>query len=125
MTRLPRATGRLARRAVCVAAERDQAHRAQGSGNSKIASIQAEIDSTKVVMQENIERMRERGENLDSLQDKTGPSRCRSRQSAQALRREPQRVRAGLPTGRESRAECVERCGGRPDPRQRTCGGRT
>jgi len=50
---------------------------AQGSGNSKIASIQAEIDSTKVVMQENIERMRERGENLDSLQDKTGPSRTR------------------------------------------------
>ena len=69
---------RLERRAACVARRPNRDSRVQGSGNSKIASIQAEIDSTKVVMQENIERMRERGENLDSLQDKTGPSRARA-----------------------------------------------
>lgn len=46
----------------------------QGSSsqNPKIAEIQAQIDDTRNVMQENIKSMQQRGENLSSLQDKTG-----------------------------------------------------
>jgi vesicle-associated membrane protein 4 len=40
--------------------------------NPKIAEIQAQIDDTRNVMQENIKSMQQRGENLSSLQDKTG-----------------------------------------------------
>lgn len=44
---------------------------AQG-GNAKTAHIQAQIDETVGVMRDNINKVNERGENLNSLQDKTG-----------------------------------------------------
>jgi len=59
------------------------------SGNAKIESIQREIESTKQVMSDNIESMRQRGENLDSLQDKTENLSV----SAQGFRRGANRVR--------------------------------
>ncbi|KAG6806859.1 SNAP receptor, synaptobrevin, partial [Tricholoma furcatifolium] len=40
-------------------------------GNSKTAAIQAQIDDTVGIMRENITKVAERGERLDSLQDKT------------------------------------------------------
>lgn len=43
-------------------------------GNAKTAAIQAQIDSTVDIMRENITKVAERGERLDSLQDKTGAS---------------------------------------------------
>ena len=44
----------------------------QGGGNAKTAAIQAQIDDTVGIMRENITKVAERGERLDSLQDKTG-----------------------------------------------------
>jgi vesicle-associated membrane protein 4 len=41
-------------------------------GNNKTAAIQAQIDDTVGIMRENINKVAERGERLDSLQDKTG-----------------------------------------------------
>ncbi len=41
-------------------------------GNAKTAQIQAQIDQTVGVMRDNINKVNERGENLNSLQDKTG-----------------------------------------------------
>ena len=41
-------------------------------GNSKTAAIQAQIDDTVDIMKNNIQKVAERGERLDSLQDKTG-----------------------------------------------------
>jgi hypothetical protein len=43
-----------------------------GGGNAKTAAIQAQIDDTVGIMRENITKVAERGERLDSLQDKTG-----------------------------------------------------
>ena len=43
-------------------------------GNAKTAAIQAQIDDTVGIMRENITKVAERGERLDSLQDKTGAS---------------------------------------------------
>lgn len=43
-------------------------------GNPKTAAIQAQIDDTVGIMRENITKVAERGERLDSLQDKTGMS---------------------------------------------------
>ena len=43
-----------------------------GQGNAKTAAIQAQIDDTVGIMRENITKVAERGERLDSLQDKTG-----------------------------------------------------
>lgn len=43
-----------------------------GAGNAKTAQIQAQIDETVGVMRDNINKVNERGENLNSLQDKTG-----------------------------------------------------
>jgi vesicle-associated membrane protein 4 len=45
---------------------------AGGGGNAKTAAIQAQIDDTVGIMRENITKVAERGERLDSLQDKTG-----------------------------------------------------
>jgi vesicle-associated membrane protein 4 len=47
---------------------------AEGSsgGNSKTSHIQAQINETVDVMRDNITKVAERGERLDSLQDKTG-----------------------------------------------------
>lgn len=41
-------------------------------GNAKTAAIQQQIDDTVGIMRENITKVAERGERLDSLQDKTG-----------------------------------------------------
>ena len=45
-----------------------------GAGNARTAAIQAEIDNTVNIMQENIKKVAQRGERLDTLQDKTGGS---------------------------------------------------
>jgi len=45
---------------------------AAGPGNAKTAAIQAQIDDTVGIMRDNITKVAERGERLDSLQDKTG-----------------------------------------------------
>ncbi len=41
-------------------------------GPSKTAAIQQQIDDTVGIMRENITKVAERGERLDTLQDKTG-----------------------------------------------------
>ncbi|WFD36787.1 synaptobrevin [Malassezia cuniculi] len=58
-------------------------------GASRTAQIQAQIDETVGVMRENINKVNERGENLDSLQDKTDNLSI----SAQGFRRGANRVR--------------------------------
>ncbi|KAA1472598.1 hypothetical protein DENSPDRAFT_838919, partial [Dentipellis sp. KUC8613] len=45
-------------------------------GNAKTAAIQAQIDDTVNIMRDNITKVVERQERLDSLQDKTGASLC-------------------------------------------------
>lgn len=103
---------------------------AQG-GSSKTAAIQAQIDDTVGIMRENITKVAERGERLDSLQDKTGESfppsssavrrragrvaRCcgrgRRRSDQRCLspsplsHRQPRRVRTGLPQGSQPRPQ--------------------
>lgn len=47
---------------------------ATAAGGGKTAAIQAEIDATVDVMRENINKVAQRGERLDALQDKTGGS---------------------------------------------------
>ncbi|PKI83302.1 hypothetical protein MVES_002832 [Malassezia vespertilionis] len=59
------------------------------AGNSRTAQIQAQIDETVGVMRDNINKVNERGENLDSLQDKTDNLSV----SAQGFRRGANRVR--------------------------------
>jgi len=44
----------------------------QTGGNAKTAAIQRQIDDTVGIMRDNITKVAERGENLNSLQDKTG-----------------------------------------------------
>jgi vesicle-associated membrane protein 4 len=43
-----------------------------GGSNNKTAAIQQQIDETVGIMRDNITKVAERGERLDSLQDKTG-----------------------------------------------------
>jgi len=62
---------------------------AGGSGNNRTAALQAEIDSTVGIMRDNINKVSERGERLDSLQDKTDNLAV----SAQGFRRGANRVR--------------------------------
>ncbi|KAF4551628.1 Synaptobrevin-like protein 1 [Elsinoe fawcettii] len=57
--------------------------------NQRTAALQAEIDSTVNVMRSNINKVSERGENLNSLQDKTDNLAV----SAQGFRRGANRVR--------------------------------
>jgi vesicle-associated membrane protein 4 len=64
---------------------------AQG-GNSRTAALQAEIDSTVGIMRDNINKVSERGERLDSLQDKTDNLAV----SAQGFRRGANRVRKAM-----------------------------
>ncbi|TDL20357.1 hypothetical protein BD410DRAFT_791163 [Rickenella mellea] len=45
-------------------------------GNSRTADIQRQIDDTVGIMRDNINKVAERGERLDSLQDKTGEWCC-------------------------------------------------
>jgi len=58
-------------------------------GSSKSAALQAQIDDTVGVMKENIGKVAQRGERLDSLQDKTDNLAV----SAQGFRRGANRVR--------------------------------
>ncbi|ODH52708.1 hypothetical protein GX48_01197 [Paracoccidioides brasiliensis] len=62
---------------------------ATGNGNQRTAALQAQIDDTVGVMRENINKVSQRGENLDSLQDKTDNLAV----SAQGFRRGANRVR--------------------------------
>ncbi|EST09468.1 Synaptobrevin [Kalmanozyma brasiliensis GHG001] len=57
--------------------------------NSKTARIHSEIDNTISIMRDNINKVNERGENLNSLQDKTDNLAV----SAQGFRRGANRVR--------------------------------
>lgn len=63
-----------------------------GGGNTRTAAIQAEIDSTVVIMQDNIKKVAERGEQLDHLQTKTDNLAV----SAQGFRRGANRVRKAM-----------------------------
>jgi vesicle-associated membrane protein 4 len=60
-----------------------------GPGNQRTAAIQAQIDDTVGIMRENINKVSQRGERLDSLQDKTDNLAV----SAQGFRRGANRVR--------------------------------
>ncbi|GAA96126.1 hypothetical protein E5Q_02787 [Mixia osmundae IAM 14324] len=60
--------------------------------NSKTAEIQGQIDDTVNIMRENITKVNERGERLDSLQDKTDNLAV----SAQGFRRGANRVRKAM-----------------------------
>jgi len=63
---------------------------AQGQpGSQRTAALQAQIDDTVGVMRENIKNVSQRGERLDSLQDKTDNLAV----SAQGFRRGANRVR--------------------------------
>jgi len=62
---------------------------AQAGGNQRTAALQAQIDDTVGVMRENINKVSQRGERLDSLQDKTDNLAV----SAQGFRRGANRVR--------------------------------
>jgi vesicle-associated membrane protein 4 len=46
--------------------------RDNSKSNSKTAAIQAQIDDTVGIMKENIDKVTQRGEGLDGLQNKTG-----------------------------------------------------
>jgi len=61
-------------------------------GSAKTAAIQAQIDDTVGIMRENINKVAERGERLDSLQDKTDNLAV----SAQGFRRGANRVRKNM-----------------------------
>ncbi|KAM7205325.1 putative synaptobrevin protein [Rhypophila sp. PSN 637] len=61
----------------------------QGAGNARTQALQEQIDSTVHVMKENINKVSQRGEHLDSLQDKTDNLAV----SAQGFRRGANRVR--------------------------------
>jgi len=61
----------------------------QQSGNPRTAALQAQIDDTVGVMRENINKVSQRGEHLDSIQDKTD----NLANSAQNFRRGANRVR--------------------------------
>jgi len=62
---------------------------AEAPKNQKTAAIQAQIDDTVGIMRDNINRVAERGERLDTLQDKTDNLAV----SAQGFRRGANRVR--------------------------------
>jgi len=62
------------------------------AGNQRTAALQAEIDSTVGIMRDNINKVSERGERLDSLQDKTDNLAT----SAQGFRRGANRVRKAM-----------------------------
>ncbi|KAI2627208.1 synaptobrevin-domain-containing protein [Xylaria nigripes] len=62
---------------------------ASQQGNSRTQALQAQIDDTVGVMRENINKVSQRGERLDALQDKTDNLAV----SAQGFRRGANRVR--------------------------------
>ncbi|KEF61916.1 vesicle-associated membrane protein 4 [Exophiala aquamarina CBS 119918] len=61
----------------------------QAGGNPRTAALQAQIDDTVNVMQENIKSVQRRGENIETLQGKTDNLAA----SAQGFRRGANRVR--------------------------------
>ncbi|KAI1766265.1 synaptobrevin [Hypoxylon sp. FL1150] len=61
----------------------------QQQGNARTQALQAQIDDTVGVMRENINKVSQRGERLDALQDKTDNLAV----SAQGFRRGANRVR--------------------------------
>ncbi|KAI0838339.1 synaptobrevin [Hypoxylon sp. FL0890] len=61
----------------------------QQGGNARTQALQAQIDDTVGVMRENINKVSQRGERLDALQDKTDNLAV----SAQGFRRGANRVR--------------------------------
>ncbi|CDO55570.1 similar to Saccharomyces cerevisiae YOR327C SNC2 v-SNARE involved in the fusion between Golgi-derived secretory vesicles with the plasma membrane [Geotrichum candidum] len=61
-------------------------------GNHKTADIQNQIDGTVGVMRDNINKMVERGEQLDNIQDKTD----NLAQAAQGFRKGANRVRKDM-----------------------------
>ncbi|KZW00801.1 synaptobrevin [Exidia glandulosa HHB12029] len=63
-----------------------------GGGNAKTAAIQAQIDDTVGIMRDNIVKVAERGERLDSLHDKTDNLAV----SAQTFRKGANRVRKNM-----------------------------
>jgi len=65
---------------------------AGGQGNNRTAALQAEIDSTVGIMRDNINKVSDRGERLDALQDKTD----NLQRSAQGFRRGANRVRKAM-----------------------------
>jgi len=65
---------------------------AAAGGNNRTAALQAEIDSTAGILRDNITKVSERGERLDSLQDKTD----NLQRSAQGFRRGANRVRKAM-----------------------------
>lgn len=65
---------------------------AVGGNANRTAAIQAQIDDTVGIMRENINKVAERGERLDSLQDKTDNLAV----SAQGFRRGANRVRKAM-----------------------------
>jgi len=65
---------------------------APGAGNNRTAALQAEIDSTVGIMRDNINKVSDRGERLDALQDKTD----NLQRSAQGFRRGANRVRKAM-----------------------------
>jgi len=65
---------------------------AGSSSNPRTAAIQAQIDDTVGIMRENITKVAERGERLDSLQDKTDNLAV----SAQGFRKGANRVRKNM-----------------------------
>lgn len=65
------------------------ASHASAPSNQRTAALQAQIDDTVGVMRENINKVSQRGERLDSLQDKTDNLAV----SAQGFRRGANRVR--------------------------------
>ncbi|KAI1263774.1 synaptobrevin-domain-containing protein [Xylariaceae sp. FL1019] len=62
---------------------------AQQGGNARTQALQAQIDDTVGVMRDNINKVSQRGERLDALQDKTDNLAV----SAQGFRRGANRVR--------------------------------
>ncbi|KAF3018495.1 SNAP receptor, synaptobrevin [Neopestalotiopsis sp. 37M] len=66
-----------------------QAGAGQQGGNARTQALQAQIDDTVGVMRENINKVSQRGERLDALQDKTDNLAV----SAQGFRRGANRVR--------------------------------
>ncbi|KAM0326168.1 hypothetical protein ACHAQA_006763 [Verticillium albo-atrum] len=66
-----------------------QAGESQQGGNARTQALQAQIDDTVGVMRDNINKVSQRGERLDALQDKTDNLAV----SAQGFRRGANRVR--------------------------------
>ncbi|CAG9940460.1 unnamed protein product [Clonostachys rosea f. rosea IK726] len=62
---------------------------ASGGGDSRTQALQAQIDDTVGVMRDNINKVSQRGERLDTLQNKTNDLAT----SAQGFRRGANRVR--------------------------------